>query len=942
MAKSTKKINLSEHTLDIDPQKCDIEKFDFSEIQDYVRELAGSRDYQYEAIRNILIYLWGGKYKNLYELAEKSWDKKESIQLIYPEKDAFLANLPLPERLSGVCHMATGTGKSYVIFAVAYLSIILGKVKRVLVLGPSSTIIESGLKEKFNEYTTGARGMALNALLPSKYRNISVSIQSANQAVEDNTIVVENINAIYDKDRNSIGDKFFDSGEVLVLGDEIHHAYSHLKYDPVGHLLSVEDKVARDEQSERLWMKFLKDEKRIIRHIGFTGTPYNADTYFTDVIFNYSIKDATEDKIIKLIDPIIHTESDEGDTEITKAQRYELIIQKHLENHAKFSYGGKVKPITIFINNNQTSANNNAEEFARELAKYLRIDLPNLAQSELEDIARKKIIVPISKNVKSEYQEALEQIEETDKNKPGGLVEYIFAVNKLSEGWDVDNVFQIVPMEEKLFNSKLLVSQVLGRGLRMPRNPLISIADMRAKYPVVTVQNHEKFASEIKDLVDQVTQCESRFYSSVLPEDKIRSKYNFNLFNLEYIPQSRKENDSSPSKAVSRKLELTPFKDVLDYNIVFDRAGSQNFALHKDFFTIDQVASDIESRFRNWTFENEKFDFGNGQIIDRLPDREDIKKIIKREMDKESMIGTKLSQKNREEINLFFNSFLPRGKKKVVRESVQGKVVPLSTDTMSGSSIRVGSIDDHNSVFMSDEFEDEVGAQNMALYKELEIKFAKQMKLGESGQIGLGQETSFIDTSLLKQPIPNKNLFIVNSSAFKTPQNLVISSHNPEKKFVLELLQHSKYYAAWAKSKDVSFYGIDFEYFKNGKDRVKKTFNPDFFIKIKLDDYLDKLDGDVPIQNVNKLKELQSEGIEEIIVVVEIKSDEDQDPVTKAKESAGKTHFKYLNKRLSEATPANFDEKYRDSLKQYYSFFLIRPELDYADWFADLRNGRVI
>ena len=33
----------------------------------------------------------------------------------------------------------------------------------------------------------------------------------------------------------------------------------------------------------------------------------------------------------------------------------------------------------------------------------------------------------------------------------------------LSEGWDVDNVFQIVPMEERVFNSKLLISQVLER-----------------------------------------------------------------------------------------------------------------------------------------------------------------------------------------------------------------------------------------------------------------------------------------------------------------------------------------------------------------------------------------------------------------------------------------------------------------------------------------------
>jgi type I site-specific restriction endonuclease len=43
--------------------------------------------------------------------------------------------------------MATGTGKSFVIFAVAYLSVMMGLTKRVLVLGPSSTIIEEGLRD---------------------------------------------------------------------------------------------------------------------------------------------------------------------------------------------------------------------------------------------------------------------------------------------------------------------------------------------------------------------------------------------------------------------------------------------------------------------------------------------------------------------------------------------------------------------------------------------------------------------------------------------------------------------------------------------------------------------------------------------------------------------------------------------------------------------------
>jgi type III restriction enzyme len=46
---------------------------------------------------------------------------------------------------------------------------------------------------------------------------------------------------------------------------------------------------------------------------------------------------------------------------------------------------------------------------------------------------------------------------------------------------DVKNVFQIVPHEERAFNSKLLIAQALGRDLRRPDG-------WKGEEPVVTVQ----------------------------------------------------------------------------------------------------------------------------------------------------------------------------------------------------------------------------------------------------------------------------------------------------------------------------------------------------------------------------------------------------------------------------------------------------------------------
>jgi hypothetical protein len=108
--KAIKRLNLSDHTLDINIRRCNYNKFSFSEIEDYVHDLVGSRDYEYDAIKQIMIYLWGGSYKSISELGRENYKQKLQIQQRFGTEENFLRQLPLPERLSGVVHMVTGTG----------------------------------------------------------------------------------------------------------------------------------------------------------------------------------------------------------------------------------------------------------------------------------------------------------------------------------------------------------------------------------------------------------------------------------------------------------------------------------------------------------------------------------------------------------------------------------------------------------------------------------------------------------------------------------------------------------------------------------------------------------------------------------------------------------------------------------------------------------------
>jgi type III restriction enzyme len=57
-------------------------------------------------------------------------------------------HLQFPNQLSASLDLATGTGKSYVLYGLAAILLAEGVVDRVLVLCPSTTI-EAGLLEKF-------------------------------------------------------------------------------------------------------------------------------------------------------------------------------------------------------------------------------------------------------------------------------------------------------------------------------------------------------------------------------------------------------------------------------------------------------------------------------------------------------------------------------------------------------------------------------------------------------------------------------------------------------------------------------------------------------------------------------------------------------------------------------------------------------------------------
>ena len=128
----------------------------------------------------------------------------------------------------------------------------------------------------------------------------------------------------------------------------------------------------------------------------------------------------------------------------------------------------------------------------------------------------------VEANVLIVYSGAPDLLKLASVDAPGSKVEWIISVSMLNEGWDVKRVFQIVPHEERAFNSKLLIAQVLGRGLRIPNG--------WNEQPTVTVFNHDGWAARIRHLVNEVLELDKRLSSDVV----VDSANNFDLDNIDY------------------------------------------------------------------------------------------------------------------------------------------------------------------------------------------------------------------------------------------------------------------------------------------------------------------------------------------------------------------------------------------------------------------------
>ncbi len=807
-----------------------------------------------EAIRQATRFLTSPKYPTTRTLAEENWNNNSKLQLKYNALEQYLLNIQIPNKKAVSIDLATGTGKSWVMYGIAQIALAEGLVDKVLVLCPSLTI-EEELKKKFEQLAGSQTNQQILKELGAVHP--APSIKNANVPILAGDICVENIHAVYQRTGSSIQDSFSGKGQrTLVISDEAHHIYSP------------------DDAATKKWFDFIASpDYDFAYHIGVTGTPYIGNEYFHDVIYRYGIKQAIEDGVVKKIDYKLE-EADQNKGWDETWHNHHVISEQ---------YAGKLKPLTIVV----ADRIYRTVEIWKELSEYIS-KKENTSFKE----ASKKVIwvasgIPSNKQEKGAIESIVENPEKVRKenlsllktvDEPDNPVEWIISVAMLTEGWDVKNVFQIVPHEQRAFNSKLLIAQVLGRGLRIPAG---------LEQPIyVRINNHEKWSQEIKDLYEEVLELENRI-SYGYSEKRIQ--YDFPLYNLDYIADQKTVGSEKQSSSSEPQVEkLKPQNKVKQTYSEYSESGTVSFEIEiQDNHPIETAARQIKLFLKDKDAEISK-----DWPINR------IQTFLKGRLDNLGYDSTYVSRENLATFKQAFGPMFREAGKQVVRliltanNTREVKLKTLPTQTFSESSIKRNGY-----LFYSKEGLQELKKEEYAILKDYlddkdHFNEVRESIIKYGGRV---EEIEFL----------KENLIEVSDRSLKTVQQLLYVSFEPEKHFIKALQANIDLVNAFLKSPDKNFYHFPYSYkpSETGSSHVKReNFNPDFFLKLR---------------GKNQ------------VLVVEIKADGDSHPKNRAKYRDAQEHFKILNEKL-EAKKIDWQ----------YHFYFLSPD-NYTDFFQAVRDDRL-
>lgn len=411
-------------------------------------------------------------------------DARDAVRSVYGNVDD--ATFEDFERdFPSVCFaLATGVGKTRLMGAFISYLYMIGKSRNFFVLAPNLTIYEkllSDFQPTSPKYVfRGIEAFAHNPPLIVNAENYEEGrgVRGTDFFGREGAIInIFNISKINSEVRGG------NAPRIKRLQEYIGDSY-------FAYLSELDDLVLLMDEAHRYrgsaGAKAIAELKPILG-LEVTATPKTVGAKsqaFKNVVYSYDLPEAMEDGYVK--EPAVGTRAnfnpksvDEATLERIKLEdgiNYHEHVKVALETYARSHDVRVVRPFMLVVTQDTTHA--------RDVRNFIESD------QFFDGRYNGRVIEIHSKLTGEESDENAQRLLNIEK---GGDTDIVIHVNKLKEGWDVSNLFTIVPLRASA--SDILTEQTLGRGLRLPYGKRTGVAVVDQ----LTVIAHDRF----NDLIER-------------------------------------------------------------------------------------------------------------------------------------------------------------------------------------------------------------------------------------------------------------------------------------------------------------------------------------------------------------------------------------------------------------------------------------------------------
>ena len=491
----------------------------------YLSNAMNLRDPQKISLELFANYLQSPAGQKLLERI--STQKRISVSEILDESKAYFCSIPEAHSFQDfersfpayTFALATGVGKTRLMGAfVAYLYLVYN-IQHFLIVAPNLTIYRK-LFDDFSRTNNPKyvfkgiqeiNGNYVQIVTTENYKNQKETLY-ANQ-IEIN---IFNVQQFAQRDMSSgkgitnpwetAGQSYFDylkqQKDLVVLLDEAHHYHA----DAALSALDILDPSFALEMTAT-------------PYIGTKGSGKNLKQItMKNVLYAYNLGDAIRGKLVK--DPWIGTEADvdfsqfDPNTIDADARKIQLALYFHerakfaLKEYAVENNKPLIKPVLLVVAKDT--------DHAKELRKL--IDNESFRGGEFKG----RVLEIHTKLSGEESEKNIQDL--ISLESPNNIFEIVIHVNMLKEGWDVTNVYTILPLRESA--AAILTEQTIGRGLRLPYGERTGVA-LVDKLIIVAHEQFSKIVELAKNSpliqgqVEQVTAQQTKETKVFSPIDSV-------------------------------------------------------------------------------------------------------------------------------------------------------------------------------------------------------------------------------------------------------------------------------------------------------------------------------------------------------------------------------------------------------------------------------------